>query len=103
MTIQTMNSKDDFSPPESARSLWYDPFINRFKDEDDKIRNDLVKYFPVWQLEKWKKTKDYGILKDRKGDIWEIFYRVSSEYTLCHHACEVCVSKCEIYDMLKDW
>ena len=90
--------RDDFAPPESAYSLWYDPFLNRFKDESGAIRNDLSLYFPTWVLDKWKKTKNYGILKDRRGDVWEIFYRPA-----CEHVCMLCKFKCDIYDMIRDW
>jgi hypothetical protein len=61
-------------PPESVRSLWYCPSINRFSNEDGDILHDLHDFFDVWQLEEWKRTQNYGILLDRNGDWWELFY-----------------------------
>lgn len=61
-------------PPESAYGLWYYPEINRFTDEDGFILHDLHAYFSVPQLDMWKKTKDYGIMIDRKGNLCELYY-----------------------------
>ena len=97
------NPEDTFAPPDSANTLWYDPFINRFEDECGLIVHDLSQYFDLWQLDKWKKTKEYGLLTDRNGDLWEIFYNTVNEYRHCQHFCYKCISKCEIYDMVKNW
>lgn len=61
------------APPDSLYSLWYYPDINRFVDEDGTIIHNLSDKFHVWELEEWKKTLDYGILRDRNGDLWELF------------------------------
>lgn len=90
-------------PPESAKGLWYDPFINRFEDDTGAIMHDLSPYFPLWQLDAWKKTKDYGLLVDRKGDLWELFYNRTNQYRHCQHFCSKCELRCEIYDMFRDW
>ena len=62
------------SPPDSANSLWYRSKTNWFEDDDGNIIYDLSEFFDTWQLDKWKKQKDYGMLQDKKGDLWEIFY-----------------------------
>ena len=67
------------SPPESAYSLWYYPSINRFTDDDGQILHDLADLFDVWELDEWKRTQDYGILLDRKGDWCELYYVDSFE------------------------
>ena len=67
------------SPPESAYSLWYYPSINRFTDDDGQILHDLSDLFDVWELDEWKRTQDYGILLDRKGDWCELYYVDSFE------------------------
>lgn len=56
------------------RALWYYPDINRFTDDDGYIIHDLSEFFPQWELDKWKKYRDYDILTDRQGERWEIFY-----------------------------
>lgn len=61
-------------PPDTLYSLWYYPNINRFANDDGIILNDLSDKFAVWQLDEWKRTRDYGILLDRNGDWCEIFY-----------------------------
>jgi hypothetical protein len=61
-------------PQDSMYSLWYYPDINRFKDEDGHILHDLSDKFDVWQLDEWKKTRDYGILTDRNGELVELYY-----------------------------
>jgi len=66
--------KRPMSPPESAYMLYYYPSINRFVDEDGNILHDLADFFDVWELEEWKRTQDYGILLDRKGDWCELYY-----------------------------
>jgi hypothetical protein len=88
-------------PPDSAKALWYHPSTNRFEDERGCILHDLQPYFDTWQLDKWKKTKDYVLAKDKNGDLWEIFYNHYDPY--CDHFCETCVSKCEIYDLVRNY
>lgn len=61
-------------PPDSLYSLWYCPEINRFVDEDGYVLHDLSDRFDVWELDEWKKTRDYGILQDRRGNLCELFY-----------------------------
>ena len=96
------------SPPESSRGLWYDPQINRFVDEDGYIHHDLHEFFDLWQLDEWKKTRDYGLIKDRNGELWELYYPIDYDMDsaldpVCDHECYMCVSKCEIYQFLRDW
>lgn len=67
------------SPPESAYMLYYYPSINRFVDDEDNILHDLTDLFDVWELDEWKRTQDYGILLDRKGDWCELYYADSFE------------------------
>ena len=95
-------------PPESAMGLWYDPSINRFMDDNGFILHDLHEFFDLWQLDEWKKTRDYGLLEDRNGNLWELFYPIDYDTdgpfdVACNHACTLCVSKCEIFDFLKDY
>ena len=66
--------KRPMSPPESCYLLLYCPSINRFIDEDGNVLHDLVDLFDVWELEEWKRTQDYGVLLDRKGDWCELYY-----------------------------
>lgn len=61
-------------PPENVKVLFYHRDINRFTDEDGYILHDLSKYFDTWVLDQWKKTQDYGLLIDKNGDLWEIYY-----------------------------
>lgn len=85
-------------PPEAMRTLWYEKRINRFADEDGYILQDLSPYFDTWQLDKWKKNKDYDILIDKAGEAWEVFYN-----DICDHKCATCsLTTCEIYDLVKD-
>ena len=62
------------APPESAYGIWYYEGINRFLDEDGHILHDLHELFDVWQLEEWKRTQDYGLLRDRNGNWCELYY-----------------------------
>ena len=87
------------SPPDSANSLWYHSKTNWFEDEDGTIVYDLSEFFDTWQLDKWKKQEDYGVLQDKKGDLWEIFY---DYYDHCHHKCLECINKCEIFNLVRD-
>lgn len=87
------------SPPDSANSLWYRSKTNWFEDEDGTIIYDLSEFFDTWQLDKWKKQEDYGVLQDKKGDLWEIFY---DYYERCNHKCLECFNRCEIFDLVRD-
>ena len=91
----------EMSPPESAKGLWYNPLINRFEDDAGHVLNDLTPLFPTWLLDAWRKTKEYALLKDRQGDLWELFYDRITPYRECQHYCNVCPSKCEIYDLIR--
>ena len=78
-------------------SLWYYPKINRFSDCDGNIVHDLLPYFKTWQIEEWKKDKDYGLLTDSFGNPWEFYYLEEEvEEHLCSHACLWCRSDCDI-------
>lgn len=66
------------SPPESAYGLWFYPEINRFVDEDGTVLQDLHDLFDVWELEEWKKTQNYDVRRDRKGDWCELYYLSSA-------------------------
>jgi len=94
---------DYSNPPESASALWYDPKINRFRDEEGAIHHDLHEFFDLWQLDEWKKTREYGVLTDKNGDLWELYYPNSLGKELCDHDCVLCGSKCEIYAYLNEW
>ena len=62
------------TPPDSAYSLWYYPGINRFTDEDGHLFHDLHDLFHMWEIEQWKKTRCYGLIQDKKGDLVELYY-----------------------------
>lgn len=66
--------EETLSPPDSACALFYDPIVNRFEDEDGRIMHHLELWFKTWQIDAWKKTKQYGLITDRHGDLWEFFY-----------------------------
>lgn len=67
------------APPDTAYSLWYYPEINRFTDGNGYILHNLSNLFAVWQLEEWKKTQEYDILKDRNGEWCELYYLVDDD------------------------
>ena len=62
------------SPPESAYMLCYHASINRFTNEDGEILHNLSDLFDVWELEEWKKTQEYDLMLDKKGDWCELYY-----------------------------
>lgn len=108
MSLRELAIKMKYSnPPESAMGLWYDPQINRFIDDGGYILHDLHQYFDLWQLDEWKKTREYGILTDRNGDLWELYYsETDCDHACeknCDHGCDLCGSKCEVYAYLRDW
>lgn len=88
------------NPPRDAYGLWYYPDINRFSDENGNILHDLSDLFALWQLEQWKKTKDYGLMVDRKGNLCELYYL---EGETCYHDCDECASRCENYESWRHW
>ena len=92
----------DAYPPDSADTLWYDPETNRFEDECGKVIHDLSHLFNTWQLDEWKKTKDYALMTDKTGELWEVFYNDKRFLGRCHHQCLACISKCYIYDLIED-
>lgn len=55
-------------------AFWFYPEYNRFMDENGNVLHDLSGHFNLWELEQWKKTKEYGLLADRNGNICELFY-----------------------------
>lgn len=71
--------REPMAPPDTAYSLWYYPEINRFTDENGYILHNLSNLFAVWQLEEWKKTQEYDILKDRNGEWCELYYLVDDD------------------------
>lgn len=98
-----MYFNESCSPPDSANTLWYDPTINRFEDESGHVVHDLYSHFDTWQLDQWKKTQEYALMTDKNGDLWELFYNQHGLHGRCCHLCEPCLSKCEIYDLVRDW
>ena len=70
------------SPPDSANSLWYRSKTNWFEDEDGTIIYDLSEFFDTWQLDKWKKQKDYGMLQDKKVTYGKYFTNTMSVVTI---------------------
>jgi len=79
-------NRQPLAPPDTLYSLWYYPHINRFTNADGDILHDLSKLFDVWQLDEWKRTCDYGILKDRNGDWCELYYPSEFEdWDFCDH------------------
>ena len=92
---------NEMVPPESCRGLWYNPKVNRFKDDSGAILDDLTAYFPTWQLDIWKKDKQYALLRDRRGELWEVFYERITYY--CDGLnCMSCATKCEVYHLVRN-
>lgn len=112
-TINSIIIGEPTNPPESAYGLWYDARINRFVDEGGHILHNLSHLFPLWVLDEWKRLKSYGLLYDRDGNLWELFYCDPDEEEVaeiklykddyCKHDCLTCGSKCEIYDLMREW
>jgi len=67
-------------------SLWYYPIINRFVSEDGIMLHDMHELFDNWELERWKETKKYGLLMDKRGYLVEIYYEKDVEEDLILHA-----------------
>ena len=91
-----------YGPPDSANTLYYDPTVNRFEDECGYVVHDLHPYFNTWQLDVWKKTRDYALMTDKTGGLWELFYNNNGIFGRCDHLCLACISKCEIYKFVRD-
>ena len=89
------------NPHENARGLYYNIRVNRFEDDNGNIIHDLSKWFPTWQLDAWKKKKEYALLKDRTGEFWDLFYDSIIPYCECKHHCFICPTQCEIYDLVR--
>ena len=86
------------------RALWYYPKIKRFTDADGNIFHNLLPYFRTWELEEWKKTRDYGLLADKFGNLWEFFYPDEEvEEELCSHRCQWCPKDCELRVLWDKW
>lgn len=88
-------------PPESCKGLWYNLRINRFEDDKGRILHDLSSLFPTWQLDQWRRGKEYALMKDKSGELWELFYDRITPYRECQHYCHVCPSRCELYDLMR--
>jgi hypothetical protein len=91
------------NPPEGGFGLWYDPKVNRFFDDDGNVQHDLYEFFDLWKLDEWKKTKRYGTITDRDGMVWDLYYPDTHPEEVCDHNCNLCGSKCEIYQFLREW
>jgi len=92
------------NPEAMGYYLYYYPSINRFTDSDGTIIHNLLPYFQVWEIEKWKKTKDYGLIEDRFGNPWEFFYLEEEvEEHLCNHRCLWCPMDCELRTLWDKW
>ena len=98
--------QDEQYPIESIKTLEYEASINRFIDEDGYIIHDLTQHFNTWELDQWKRNKDYDILFDKKGEIWELYYNdardINAMIDLCGHTCFTCHSKCEMYELIRN-
>lgn len=62
-----------------AHILYYSPSVNRFADEDWCIVHDLHSLFDNWQLNRWKKTKQHGLVVAKNGETWKLYYLVKDE------------------------
>lgn len=91
------------NPPEGGFGLWYDSKVNRFFDDDGNVQHSLYEFFDLWKLDEWKKTKRYGTVTDRDGMVWDLYYPDTHPEGVCDHSCNLCESRCEVYQFLKDW
>lgn len=64
---------------EGRNTLLYSPSLNRFLDYDWYVVHDLHKYFDTWQLSEWKKTREFGLVADKSGEVWAFQYLVEPE------------------------
>ena len=52
----------------------YLPSINRFVDVQGCIIHDLGKLFYTWELDQWKKTQDYGLIRGKDDQLYDFYY-----------------------------
>lgn len=55
-------------------SFSYLPSINRFVDRLGCIVHDLSRMFHTWELNEWKKTKDYGLIRGKDDQLYDFYY-----------------------------
>jgi len=72
--VVLLTSNDTPHPNEQYYyEIYYHENINKFKI-NGKIVHDLSDLFDVWELEEWKKTKEFGIMISKNGFICEFYY-----------------------------
>ena len=59
---------------DDTHSFSYLPSINRFVDRLGCIIHDLSRMFYTWELDEWKKTKDYGLIQGKDGQLYDFYY-----------------------------
>lgn len=52
----------------------YLPSINRFVDVQGCIIHDLSRMFYTWELDQWKKTQDYGLIRGKDDQLYDFYY-----------------------------
>ena len=52
----------------------YLPSINRFVDRLGCIVHDLSRMFHTWELNEWKKTQDYGLIRGKDDQLYDFYY-----------------------------
>ena len=57
-----------------AYTFSYLPSINRFVDVQGCIIHDLSRMFYTWELNEWKKTKDYGLIRGKDDQLYDFYY-----------------------------
>lgn len=57
-----------------AYTFSYLPSINRFVDVQGCIIHDLSRMFHTWELDQWKKTKDYGLIRGKDDQLYDFYY-----------------------------
>lgn len=57
-----------------AYTFSYLPSINRFVDVQGCIIHDLSRIFHTWELDQWKKTKDYGLIRGKDDQLYDFYY-----------------------------
>lgn len=77
-------------------------------DEDGEILHDFTDLFDVWQLDRWKKEKQYGLLTDRYGNLCELYYLdpfdEATIEVVCNNKCDSCPDKlCSVYPLWREW
>ena len=55
-------------------SFSYLPSINRFVDRLGCIVHDLSRMFYTWELDQWKKTQDYGLIRGKDDQLYDFYY-----------------------------